>query len=87
MVAVLHIIMYDGHNIIKGESNMTDRIRANFFINEETHEKVKEYGKTLGISQSAAYNVIISTFFRQEEAMKLLQSFEGIMSSDEDGKE
>lgn len=46
--------------------------RVNFNINNEVLKKVDDFASENGINRTSAFSVIVSTYFRQEDAVKAI---------------
>ena len=48
--------------------------RVNFNINNDVLKKVDDFASENGINRTSAFAVIVSTYFRQEEAIKAINN-------------
>lgn len=51
----------------------TNTTRVNFNLNNDLITKVDDFAAENGINRTAAFSVIISTYFRQDDAIKTIQ--------------
>lgn len=53
--------------------------RVNFNINNDVLKRVDDFAAQNGINRTAAFSVIISTYFRQDDAIKAIENASSII--------